>query len=117
MPMTTAWWLARRRWTCSRAASPVIQRLSPDVVAMRPSREVASLRVTPTSALVRERLAQALFAEEAGEVLGLLEVAVDRGVADVGDVIELFQRLHDQLADGGGRQLGLAHAFQLAHDR
>ena len=37
----------RSRWTCSRAAGPVIQRLSPEAVAIRPSSEVASLSVTP----------------------------------------------------------------------
>src|SRR5881394_1492238 len=127
MPISTASCAALRRWTCSRLASPVIQRLSPDAVAIRPSREVASLRVTvivlpPSPArrdgsrALRRQLVQALFAEEAGEVLGLAEVAIDRGVADVGHVIELLQLLHDQFADGRGRQLGLAHALELTHD-
>jgi hypothetical protein len=35
------------RCTSSRASGPVIQRLSPEAVAMRPSREVANLSVTP----------------------------------------------------------------------
>src|SRR3989344_3876600 len=65
-------------------------------------------------ALVGGGFAQAFLAEEAGEVVGFLEVAVDRGVADGGHVIELLQVLHDQLADRGGRQFGLAHALELA---
>jgi hypothetical protein len=52
----------------------------------------------------------------AGEVGCLAEVAINRGVSDIGDFVQGLQRLHDHLADDVGRQLGLAHAFQLAHD-
>ena len=56
------------------------------------------------------------LAQHLVEVGGLAEVAVDRGEAHVGDGIEALQRLHDELADHGGRHLLLAHALELAHD-
>ncbi len=45
-PTITASWRARSAWTCARASGPVIQRLSPEAVAMRPSSVVASLSVS-----------------------------------------------------------------------
>ena len=43
-PTRTASWLARSAWTWRRAIGPVIQRLSPVAVAIRPS---ASSAMTP----------------------------------------------------------------------
>src|SRR3546814_15542181 len=43
-------------WACALAAGPVIQRLTPDAVAILPSREVASLSVTyGRPAVIRDR--------------------------------------------------------------
>src|SRR6185437_4742103 len=50
------------------------------------------------------------------EVLGLAEVAIDRRKTHIGDVVELAQMLHHDLADRLRRNLALALAFQLAHD-
>src|SRR5258706_7771605 len=50
------------------------------------------------------------------EVAGLAEVLVDRGEADVSDLVQAGQRLHHQLADHIRRYLILAHGFQAAHD-
>ena len=68
MPTRIASWLARSRCPRSRAAGPVIQRLSPDAVAMRPSRLVASFSVT-SGRPSRTRL------EEPGIDLGRLRLA------------------------------------------
>jgi len=48
-PTSTASCRARSAWTARRASGPVIQRLSPAPVAMRPSRVVASFSVTSGS--------------------------------------------------------------------
>src|SRR5580658_10697633 len=56
-------------------------------------------------------------ADEFAEILGLAEVAIDTGEADIGDLVEGGQRFHDQLADLISRDIGLARAFQLADDR
>src|SRR3990167_5481996 len=114
-PTSTASCSERSRCTASRASGPVIQRLSPVAVAIRPSSEVASLRVT--LALILGGLAQALLAEEGRELAGLAEVAIDRGVADIGHVIEALELLHDQFADHGRGEFGLAHALKLAGDQ
>ena len=39
------------------------------------------------------------LAEHGLEILGLAEIAIDRGEADIGDVVELAQMLHHDLAD------------------
>ena len=57
------------------------------------------------------------FAEHGLKILGLAEIAVDRGEADIGDVVELAQMLHHDLADRLRGNFGLAAAFELAHDR
>src|SRR5690606_18847572 len=59
---------------------------------------------------------QTLVAKEAGEVAGVAEVLVDRGVADIGHLIDALQRLHDEVADRRGRDFGLAQALQLTDD-
>src|SRR5260370_29144725 len=56
-------------------------------------------------------------ADELAEILGLAEIAVDRGEADIGDLIEDRQRLHYLLADLLAADLGLARTFELAHQR
>src|SRR3954452_2831923 len=57
------------------------------------------------------------FAEHRLKILGLAEIAIHRGEAHIGDVVELAQMLHHDLADGFRRNLRLAAALQLAHDR
>ncbi len=57
------------------------------------------------------------FAEHGLEVLGLAEIAIDRGEAHIGDVVELAQMLHHDLADRLRGDFRLAAAFELAHDR
>src|SRR4051812_22863394 len=44
-------------------------------------------------------LLAAQFAEHVLEILGLAEVSVDGSEADISDVVERFQRLHDETAD------------------
>src|SRR5262245_20956315 len=51
------------------------------------------------------------LAQQGLEILGLTEVAVDRGETHVGDVVERAQRLHHQFANGLGRHLALALAL------
>src|SRR5262245_6363444 len=56
------------------------------------------------------------LADEGLEVLGLAEVAIDRGKADVGDLVQRGERVHHRLADMSRRDLGLARAFQAPND-
>src|ERR1043166_4291706 len=49
------------------------------------------------------------------EILSLAEISVDRGEADIGDLIECRQRFHDQFADILARDLGIARTFELTH--
>src|SRR5262249_25266451 len=56
------------------------------------------------------------FVEHGFEILGLAEIAIDRGEAYIGDVVERAQRLHHHLAHGLGGDLALALALELAHD-
>src|SRR5258707_12618489 len=56
----------------------------------------------------RGRLALILagqLAQHCLEVLGLAEIAVDRGEADIGDVVKAAQAFHHGLADGFGGYL------------
>src|SRR5262249_42788104 len=55
--------------------------------------------------------------DEIPEILGLAEITVDRGEADIGDLIEARQCLHDEAPDHIARDIGLARALQLAHQR
>ena len=100
-----------------RASGPVIHWLSPDDVPMRPSSDVAIFRVTCGRISALPGSSRPFVAEESGEIARGPEVLVDRGVADIGHLIDALQRLHDEVADDRGRDLGLAQAFQLAHDR
>src|SRR5262249_40523425 len=54
--------------------------------------------------------------DEGLEILRLAEVPVNRGEADVGDLVEVGQRVHDDLADGRALDLVLARAFQAPDD-
>src|SRR5207344_1586786 len=56
------------------------------------------------------------LAEHSFKILGFAEIAVDRGEAHIGDVVELAQMLHHDLANRLGGNLGLSAAFELAHD-
>src|SRR5690348_8527426 len=50
------------------------------------------------------------------EVVHVLELAVDAGEADEGDLVELAQVLHHQLANVGGFHLGLKLGVHVAFD-
>jgi len=50
------------------------------------------------------------------EILGFAEIAIHRGKAHIGDIVERAQRLHHHLADGLRGHFALALAFELAHD-
>src|SRR5262249_61801960 len=56
------------------------------------------------------------FVEQTFEILGLAEIAIDRGEADIGNVVERAQRLHHHLAHGLGGDLAFTLAFKLAYD-
>ena len=56
------------------------------------------------------------FADDRVEVARLAEIAIDRGEADIGDVVERLQPLHHEFADPLGRNVGVALALELAHD-
>src|SRR5262249_50120461 len=56
------------------------------------------------------------FVEHGFEILGLAEIAIDRGEAHVSDVVEGAQRLHHHLAHGLGGDFAFALALELAHD-
>src|SRR5262245_8504941 len=55
------------------------------------------------------------FVESSAEILRLAKVAIDRGKAHVGDVVEFAQMLHDDLADRFRRNFALALALQLTN--
>src|SRR5687768_114307 len=55
-------------------------------------------------------------AQFAHEIVEVLELAVDRGEAHVGDLIEIAQLVHHQSADGGGVDLTVAFAEQALVD-
>src|SRR5688572_28263830 len=50
------------------------------------------------------------------EVVRRLEAAVDRGEADVGDLVELGELAHHEVADARGRNLALAERAQALDD-
>src|SRR5581483_156220 len=56
------------------------------------------------------------FGERRLEILGLAEIAINRGEAHIGDVDEVAQIGHHGLADGFRGDLALALAFQLTDD-
>ena len=56
------------------------------------------------------------FADDRVEIARLAEIAIDRGEAHIGDVVERLQAFHHQFADALGRDVGVALALELAHD-
>ena len=56
------------------------------------------------------------FLQRVAEIRDVLERAVHRGEADVGDLVELVQLLHHHLADLPRRDLALAERQHLLHD-
>src|SRR6266540_5555894 len=56
------------------------------------------------------------FVEHAFEILGLVEIAIDRSEAHISDVVEGAQRFHHHLAHGLRRDFALALTLELAHD-
>src|SRR6202043_178990 len=56
------------------------------------------------------------LAEHGFKVFRLAKIAIDRGEADIGDVVELAQMLHHDLADRLRRNLRLPAALKLTHD-
>src|SRR5690349_9345444 len=85
----------------------------------RPRLRAASDSAAPIcsrSALLRSVFVTAELADEGLEVLGLAEIAVDRGEADIGDLVQGGERIHHRFADMGGRDLGLARAFEAPDD-
>ena len=56
------------------------------------------------------------FLQRVAEVGDVLEAAIDRGEADVGDLVELVELLHHHLADLPRWDLALAERQHLLHD-
>src|SRR4029077_21201785 len=56
-------------------------------------------------------------ADEFAEILGLAEIAIDRGETHISDLVEAGERLHDEAADDVTRDLALAGALELTHHR
>jgi hypothetical protein len=54
--------------------------------------------------------------DEGAELARLAEVAIDRGEADIGDVVEALQPLHHQFADLLGGHIAIGRGFELADD-
>src|SRR5690606_29337532 len=90
--------------------------------------QTARRRMLPARPLVRARstflvlppegndLPPGKLADDLLEILGLAEIAIDRGEADIGHAVEVAQPFHDEFADLLARDLGLAGALELAHD-
>src|SRR5690606_35806889 len=94
-----------------RMAAAMKRRSAPEPAPARPASPPAAPAMALLPVLVAAQLAQHLV-----EVLGLAEIAVDRGEAHIGDVVDRLQRLHDEAADLVRHHLGLAGAFELAGD-
>src|SRR5208282_4413429 len=78
-------------------------------------------RARPSAAFIWWRSAPSLgvatqLLDEVLEVLGLAEIAVDRGEAHVGHGVEGAERIHDELPDRLGADVALPRALQPAHD-
>src|SRR5262249_18335387 len=56
------------------------------------------------------------LAKHIGKILGLAEIAIDRGEAHIGDVVERAQMLHHGLTDYLRGNLGFTGGFEFAHD-
>src|SRR6185437_5368449 len=84
----------------------------------RPRRARASAaRICAVSSMMESVAVGPDAADELAEILGLAEIAVDRGEADIGDLVEAGERLHDEPADHLARDLALAGAFELPDQR
>src|SRR5215471_5459899 len=89
----------------------------PDQVRGRPGWHPGNPETADLPSLPRGgRFVRRQFIEHRLEILGLAKVAIDGGKTHIGDVVELAQMLHDDLADGLRRDVALAHALELAHD-
>src|SRR5262245_11481987 len=84
--------------------------------ARRPTRSACAIRrassLSRRAVIVARKFTQHLF-----EILGLAEIAVDRGEAHIGDVVKGPQPFHDEIADSLCGDIGFAGAFELADDR
>src|SRR5690242_12168652 len=65
---------------------------SPRRASPRAARICEKSSITPLCGLAQ-------LAEKGLEVLGLAEVAIDRGEADIGDGVDLLERLHHHFTD------------------
>ena len=52
----------------------------------------------------------------ADKVAGIAELAVDRGEADIGDIVHFLEALHDLFSDGGGGDFPAVLLFEFLHD-
>src|SRR4029453_7244177 len=84
--------------------------------ARRPTRSACALwhrsAASCRAVIIARKLTQHLF-----EILRFAEIAVYRGETHIGDIVKGSQALHDEIADGLRRDVGLAGAFELAHNR
>src|SRR5262245_21412963 len=84
--------------------------------ARRPTRSACAISrassLSRRAVIVARKFTQHLF-----EILGLAEIAIDRGEPHIGDVVKGSQPLHDEIADGLRGDIGFAGAFELADDR
>src|SRR3990167_2251798 len=83
--------------------------------ARRRAWAIWSAPLTQTALFVGQG-AGAQFRHKAVEVICRLEVLVNAGKADIGNGIDPGQRLHHDLADHFGRDVGIAQGFQPPHD-
>src|ERR1700748_1246847 len=82
----------------------------------RPSPRSASASAARMCSRSVALLGVAKLVHEGLEILRLAEVAIDRGEADEGDLVEVGERVHDRLADRGALDLVLAGALEAADD-
>src|SRR5215475_10207045 len=64
----------------------------------------------------RDVLVSRQFSEHPLEILGFTEIAVDRGEAHIGDIVEIAQVRHHGFPDRLAGDFALAEAFEVAHD-
>ena len=109
-----------RRGEPERPLAEVQRGLHPAfVVVLRHGRRAhgadGSLRLRAAAVGDRLRL-RFKFADDRIEIARFAEIAIDRGEAHIGDVVERLQALHDQFADPVGRDVAVGLALELAHD-
>src|SRR6201999_324841 len=81
----------------------------------RPSPRSARSRAARMCSMSLGLLVVAKLVDEGLEILRLAEIAIDRGEADEGDLVEIGERVHHGLADGGALNLVLAGALEAPH--